>query len=136
MPPTPDKDDCLAHYAEGEPRLFHQFDGFHPPSWPVGPGTEDADNDELWAGATWELMGGADVRVLISPDADNDVVLRLLRKIAAWIERRGGHDMTGYEWSRVGPRLESSTEPPSNKEALSRVTSSAPPSTERSSHAA
>lgn len=90
MPHSSDKAECLRHYTECEPQEFVQYDGFNPPTWPVGPGSEDDDDDEVWMGRTWELMTSSPrVRVLIPPDADGADVVRLLTKIAAWIERDG-----------------------------------------------
>ncbi len=81
------KSQRLAHYLEREPVLFHQIDGFNPPSCPV-PDTYDDDGDELFCGHTYELMsGGPAVRVLITDGTDREVAVRLLRKMVDWLER-------------------------------------------------
>jgi hypothetical protein len=91
------KVELLRHYLDREPRLFRQFDGFNPPTWPVGPGSEDADDDEFWCASTWELMNGATVRVLIPQGVDSETALRLLRKIADSIEREPWEDDKPFE---------------------------------------
>lgn len=78
------KAEVLRHYfAHEEPTHFIQFDGFNPPSY--GRGDEDA--DEFWRNHTYELMHGTNVvRVLAAPGVDAVVAVRVLRKIADWIE--------------------------------------------------
>ena len=95
MMPTetiPTKDELLEQYAARHtaPREFVQYDSFNPPTFPVGPGSEDGDGDESWGPSrTYELMHGATVRVLIHPDAPPEMASRMLRKIADWIDRDG-----------------------------------------------
>jgi len=90
---TPDyaaKQRCLEHYARlPEPQAFIQYDGFtnalrdsivHP----------DEDGDALFAGTTYELMtGSVGVRVLMPERTTTLEAVRVLRKIANWIERDG-----------------------------------------------
>ena len=85
---TLSREECLIHYATREPRLFHQLDGFNPPSCPVDD-TYDEDGDELFAGTTIEMMtGGPAVRVLVTDGTDHIIAVRLLRKLADWLDRR------------------------------------------------
>jgi hypothetical protein len=50
---------------------------------------EDPDGDEIMALRKTELMSGADpVRAMIKPGSDPDTVVRILRKVANWIEQK------------------------------------------------
>jgi hypothetical protein len=82
----------LEHYGQREPKLFYQYDGFI-----MDPNSHDCvmhpdeDGDCIMGPMTWELMAGADVRVLI-PARDKPTPQRaaqILRKIAMCIERDG-----------------------------------------------
>jgi hypothetical protein len=79
------KQKLLDKYANREPTPFEQFDGFY-----VNDGGDDImrpdDEDHcLFSSDTWELMHGADVRVLVSRDTPREQVGPLIRKLAAWI---------------------------------------------------
>jgi hypothetical protein len=78
------KAELLAHYADKDPRVFHQFDGWCSGDDVVGC---DEDGHGLTAQTTWELMGGGNVRVLIPVNTTPTLAVTLLRKIAGWIER-------------------------------------------------
>ncbi len=81
------KELLLEHYAEKPVTRFLQFDGFanvlgddvmHP----------DEHGDAQTASTTHELMSGvATVRVLIRDDASKEDAVRLLKKLAEWVER-------------------------------------------------
>ncbi len=83
------KQELLAHYAAREPKEFYQFDGFNYPTGMMGyrGDHEDADGDELYCGRTYELMHGATVRILITPNTSKEDAVRLLKKLTAWIEK-------------------------------------------------
>lgn len=82
------KGECLARYAERNPKGFAQFDG-----WEFEPGTRDdvmhpdKDGFAVTGGGTTELMHGASVRVLVADGVAPDVAVALLRRIVKWIER-------------------------------------------------
>ena len=72
---------------ERELRRFLQFVAFNPPTYPMAD-TSDEDGDELWGmSETYELMSSANVRVLVDPTTDAETAVRMLRKIADWIEQ-------------------------------------------------
>lgn len=78
----------LRRYARKEPTHFLQVDGFNP-STDLLTDLRDPDGDEIMALRKHELMTGADpVRVLALPGSDPQVVSRILRKIADWIESK------------------------------------------------
>ena len=88
------KAELLAHYAEKEPCLFYQFDGF------LEPATDDVvradrDGDAMTNGITYDLMSGFyAVRVLVTAGTSEKDALRLLQKVRQKI-RRGS-----FEWHR------------------------------------
>jgi hypothetical protein len=88
--PTPAerKQRALEHYARLDaPNRFVQLDGFaaREPDCVMRP---DADGDCLFSGRTEELFGGGwDVRVLMSEGVTPEAAVRLLRKLADWVER-------------------------------------------------
>jgi hypothetical protein len=97
------KDEILQHYATKEPKRFVEYDAFDWPDssdffghyiWPTvsDPGPEAGPC--LASRVTWELMRGAQVRVLIDPEADRDTICRLLRRVLIDIED-GGMEMLG-----------------------------------------
>ena len=91
------KKELLDHYAARQPRRFMQFDGVCvDPADRDGVVVPDEDGHSLLGGATWELMHGADVRVLVPNDGTVTPAdaARLLRKIAEWIEHRDGLGLT------------------------------------------
>lgn len=77
----------LKHYSEREPTGFLQFDGFA--DAPEGDDIIHPDDDKDWigGGSTYELMHGANVRVLIRLGTKHGEALRLLKKITDWIVR-------------------------------------------------
>jgi hypothetical protein len=79
----------LGHYERRKPKAFRQFDGWLNGDEVMG---RDADGHAINAGMTWELMHGADVRILIPLNTPSADAVILLRKIIDWIERRGGAD--------------------------------------------
>lgn len=78
----------LNHYAQREPTHFAQIDGFY-----VGIECDDDDmrpdddGDCIMGGATYELMRGAEVRVLVKYGTSATQAIRLLKKITAWLEQ-------------------------------------------------
>jgi hypothetical protein len=91
------KEELLFKYSKREPRAFHQYDGF---DIPVGHGDSIMQPDILghciFCIDTFELMNGADVRVLIRPEVAKETALILLLKIAAWLNndcRQGSIDL-------------------------------------------
>jgi hypothetical protein len=84
------KRELLDHYATHEPVLFGQLDGFFVPGSADDVLRPDADGDSLTAGHTHELMTGIyAVRVLITAGTTQRDAVRLLRKIADWVESDG-----------------------------------------------
>lgn len=84
------KGELLEAYATRQPKRFGQVDCYRAGSEPCGGGWEaDKDGDCLVDGETWELMYGADVRVLIPSGSNKRDVLRMLKKITKAI-RKGG----------------------------------------------
>jgi hypothetical protein len=85
------KDGLLKHYARKEATLFAQFDGWLNADDVIG---RDADGQGLTRRMTYELMSGADVRVLIPASITSEVeILALLRKIGDWINHGGLRDL-------------------------------------------
>ncbi len=79
----------LLHYCDRDPKKFIQCDAWVNVEHGDDIVTPDEDGDWLCSGSTIELMTGAtSVRVLIALDTQKDAVLRALRKIIDWIERR------------------------------------------------
>jgi hypothetical protein len=80
------KAELLEHYATREPKHFSQFDGWREGAW---------DGDSNFEGArwsfqgSWELMQGADVRVLIPDDVTPTEAVEMLRRIIEAIEVGG-----------------------------------------------
>ena len=102
---APSKADLLAKACDREPKMFHRIDGW----------ITEAPNDlclesdlRISAAATYELMGGADVRVLIRPDLDRNARLRLLQQVlehereVAWEDREKNTARTGSRKKRHG----------------------------------
>lgn len=84
---TPEKVELLRHYATKEPTLFLQVDGFNPSTGALDD-LQDPDGDEIISWRKRELMTGPNaVRVLVKPDANPATVVRILGKVADWIER-------------------------------------------------
>lgn len=81
------KERLLSHYREREPTALRQYDGFlnHFGESVMHP---DVDGDCLASTSTLELMR-SDVRVLIKREVSAAEAVRLLHKIALWIERDG-----------------------------------------------
>ena len=96
------KGDLLEHYAGREPNKFVQYDGFAK-NQADGIFNPDKDGDTLFSGDTWELMGGAGVRLLIDPELGRADILRLLAKISKRIKREWVKTPTG---ERSGHRRE------------------------------
>ena len=95
------KGELLAKYCERAPTAFLQFDGFFPGIGNYDPiVTPDSEGDCLFGGDTWELMHGADVRVLIKHPLGRTDALRILSKITAWVNR-----MTDGQWGESMDRL-------------------------------
>ena len=82
------KKEMLDHYAEKEPMLFKQYDGFYDENkrWDdITP--PDYDGDNITSQKTCELMSGSpEVRVLISPQTKRKDTIRLLLKIVLCLE--------------------------------------------------
>ena len=90
------KGDLLEHYAGREPTQFVQYDGFAK-NQADGIFNPDKDGDTLFSGDTWELMGGAGVRLLIDPELGRADILRLLAKISKQIKREWVKTPTGEQ---------------------------------------
>ena len=99
----PTKKELLDKYESREPKLFVQIDAIRTS------GDEDnlmqPDSDGFWFQArhTYELMDGADVRVLVNPKTDQKEVVLMLKKMV---------DKIGKDWPRLleeaGDELETS----------------------------
>ncbi len=82
------KAELLEKYKQKEPNLFSQYDGFD-----VQNSADDImrpDSEGHWVAHTamnFELMNGADVRVLINPMTPRETVFALLDKIRNRIEK-------------------------------------------------
>ncbi len=79
--------ECLAHYAQREPKHFLQFDCFYMPGGGDSDMHPDENGDYTTANSTVELIHGSTVRVLIPHDTDPVVAVRQLKKIAKWLKR-------------------------------------------------
>jgi hypothetical protein len=73
--------ELLSHYSQREPKQFGQFD-CHGDGGGWGMFEPDDDGDVIEVCFTWELMGGADVRVLIPRGTNPVAAARMLHKIA------------------------------------------------------
>ena len=80
------KRELLEHYAAKEPKAFYQYDGWLNADSVTG---RDAEGDGATSDVTYELMHGADVRVLIPAETNARDAARLLKKIRQWIRRDG-----------------------------------------------
>ncbi len=114
MDRTPEeiKDTLLEHYATKPPSLFLQYDGIaRPRVYPYSGDELDEDRELVNAKPTYELMNGADVRVLIREGVDKRTAVRLLGKILAWAENEG------FDWIFNHPLLDPLrfNSPPHNK---------------------
>ena len=81
----------MKHYATREPQKFEQFDAwwFCEDEREYGDISGDPDDDgvQMSRGSNYELMHGADVRVLIKPNVAIDKAVLMLRKLADVLER-------------------------------------------------
>jgi len=78
----------LLDYCEKDPRKFIQYDAFVNVEHGDDVVKPDKNGDSLFNSNTIELMtGNIGVRVLIVPGTTREITLRVLRKIADWIER-------------------------------------------------
>lgn len=100
------KRELLEKYADREPTAYYQFDAFTDTGG-GGPMEPDGDGDERYASVTYELMNGANVRVLIRAGTDEKQALRALKKIRQWVKKDGfayGRDGIAREtahWNEV-----------------------------------
>lgn len=84
------KKEKLKHYAGKELNSFIQFDGWYFEDKQGDSNFKpDSDGDCLSGRETFELMNGADVRILIPENTPRDIAIRLIGKIARWIETSG-----------------------------------------------
>ena len=89
------KENLLRRYAEREPKRFCQLD------LDIDDIVTGGEGPSLTSGATIELMHGCDVRILIRPDLDPKMAVKLPRWAADSVERepdqidtwRGIHDL-------------------------------------------
>jgi hypothetical protein len=96
MTKKPTKQELLDHYARREPQAFMQLDGFDCP----GDSFSDPETGLALSGTeTWELMRGADVRILVKAEADREKVLRILREMVDWVEK----SKNIFTWSACDP---------------------------------
>jgi len=80
-------DELLKHYAAGrEPKKFFQIDGWYSLKGD-GVVTTDENGHAMTGSVTFELMHGADVRILIDPSTPPSEAAALLRKAANWLDR-------------------------------------------------
>jgi hypothetical protein len=90
------KQAMLLKYSDREPKAFHQYDGFDlgesGGDYVMQP---DVLGHCLMYRQNFELMRGAEVRVLIPPEVAKETALILLLKIAACLGREGGTDDYG-----------------------------------------
>ena len=83
------KADKLTHYSGRDPKQFLQFDVFTHVKEGDSVAVPDDDGESLFSGVTTELMTGlVSVRVLVVPDTPQETVVRALKKVGAWIERK------------------------------------------------
>ena len=99
MTKKPTKWELLEHYARREPQAFMQLDGF---DWPGDSFSNPETGLALFGTETWELMQGADVRILVKAAANHEKVLRILREIVSWVE----HDKNVFVWRTSDPKGE------------------------------
>jgi hypothetical protein len=97
----PEKAERLQHYASGSLQEFYQYDGFYLPDGGDSLMRPEEDGDCLFRSRTLDLRHSPSelaVRVQIHEKVDPEVVIRLLRKLAAWVESesvcRGAHKPT------------------------------------------
>ncbi len=94
---SPSRANLLAKAAECEPTKFHKIDGWI---------NEDPDDPELdldvhlQSMITYELMNGADVRVLFRPNLDCDSRIRLLQRL---LQEERKIDWDDFDGSSPGP---------------------------------
>jgi hypothetical protein len=88
----------LQQYATRRPKLFLQFDGFHRPGGGDSVTHPDDEGHCFTYCDTWDLMHGADVRVMIPVGTSQATALALLRKIVATVESAGEY----FDRSRDG----------------------------------
>ncbi len=82
---APSKAELLAKYAQDEPKLFEQWDGWHAQH---GDALDyDDDGYVVCSCDTFELMQGSDVRILIDPDMPREEVLHLLHMMLGYYKR-------------------------------------------------
>ncbi len=79
--------ECLAHYAQREPKHFVQLDCRYMPDDGDDVMHMDENGDCATVSNTVELMRGATVRVLIPHDTDPVIAARQLKRLAKWLNR-------------------------------------------------
>ncbi len=98
MTPEEIKDMLLEHYATKSPSYFLQYDAIaRKRVHPYSRDELDEDGELVNARPTYELMNGADVRVLIREGTDKRTAVRLLWKIPAWTAHEG------FDWIAQHP---------------------------------
>ena len=81
------KGDLLGKYADKQPKQFVQIDGYcHVPNYGDEIMDPDVDGDCITKQEAWELMHGANVRVLIEPQAAVIDAIRILGKIKDYLQ--------------------------------------------------
>ncbi len=75
------KEDLLEKYGQKEPKLFIQYDGLDLQSGGNSIVCPDKEGHSFLWGLTYELMDGANVRILIQPGTPKETVLVLLDKM-------------------------------------------------------
>ena len=75
---APSKADLLGKACDREPKVFHKIDG-----WIAKDPCDSCSYSDFHftRAVTYQLMGGADVRVLIRPNLDRNARLRLLQQV-------------------------------------------------------
>lgn len=76
--------DLLKKYGERTPTAFYQLDGFTAAGMPY-------DKDDIYAGETYELMNGANVRVLVRADTTHEQATKLLGEIVHFLGESTEH---------------------------------------------
>ena len=85
------KRELLEKYQMREPKLFVQIDAVRTAGNENNLMQPDEDGFWLQARHTYELMDGADIRVLINPEMDRGEVVAMMKKMVTKMERDWSH---------------------------------------------
>jgi hypothetical protein len=117
---APSKADLLAKACDREPKMFHKIDG-----WIANDPCDSCSYSDFHftRAVTYQLMGGADVRVLIRPNLDCNARLRLLQQVlehereVPWEDLEKNTARTGSRRKRRSPAPQT----PSKGELLAKL---------------